>query len=182
MRLAIHSCVSRLCTAFVLFGLALIAQSRAAAASPPGDPLWQAELRAGYGIALGGAELEMSRRPTPVTVTAAVAIAINDTPRLFGYGGAVVETLDRSGAGAVAGVELQPRDGRRHLAGGGIAMLAPYTLYGATASAGLCMKPGWTVRLCGDLQMIAFFAGDDLGAGRTVTEFQFAVGVVFDGL
>jgi hypothetical protein len=174
--------VRRLCLAPVLIGLALIARAPRAAASPADDPLWQAELRAGYGIALGGAELEMSRRPTPVTLTAAVAIAVNETPRVLGYGGAVIETMDRTGAGAVFGVELQPRDSRLHLAGGGIAMLAPYTLFGATASAGLCMKPGHTARLCADLQLIAFFAGDDLGTNRAVTEFQLALGVVFDGI
>lgn len=182
MQLATPGSVRRLRSAFVLCSLALIAQAPPALASPADEPLWQAELRAGYGIALGGAELEMSRRPTPVTLTASVAVAINDSPPLFGYGGAVIETLDRNGAGAVGGVEIQPRGSRLHLAGGGIAMIAPYTLYGATANAGLCMKPGHTARLCGDLQMIAFFAGDDLGTNRTVTEFQFAVGVVFDGM
>src|SRR5204863_6501627 len=101
--------------------------------------LWQAEIHAGYGLAVSGSGAAMSRRPTPLTITAVVAFAVEADPPLAGYAGLVVETLDRNAAGAVFGVKLSPHGSHLHLARGGIAVLAPYTLWGATASGGACV-------------------------------------------
>jgi hypothetical protein len=146
------------------------------------DPLWQAEIHAGYGLAFSGSGDTMSQRPTPLTITAIAAFAVNADPPLAGYGGLVVEAFDRNAAGVVAGVELSPRGSHLRLAGGGIALVAPYTLWGATASAGACAHAVRGIALCGDFQLTAFVAGSDLGDGRTVTQGQLVAGVVFDAL
>jgi hypothetical protein len=164
------------------FALVVVLATAAPARHAPADPLWQAEIHAGYGLALSGASDQMSRRPTPLTITAIAAFAVNADPPLAGYGGMVVETLDRNAAGVVAGVELSPRGSHLHLAGGGIALVAPYTLWGATASAGACAHAAHGIALCGDLQLTAFVAGSDLGDGRSVTQGQLVAGMVFDAL
>jgi hypothetical protein len=146
------------------------------------DPLWQAEIHAGYGVAGAGSGQQLSVRPTPFTITAIAAFAFNADPPLMGYGGLVVETLDRNAAGVVFGVELSPHGSPLHLAGGGIALVAPYTLWGATASAGVCLHAVRSIGLCGDLQLTAFIAGSDLADDRTVTQAQLVAGLVFDAL
>jgi hypothetical protein len=167
-------------THFVLAGLLALAPLAARPAPAAADPLWQAEIHAGYGLALSGSSPQMSRRPTPLTITAIAAFAVNADPPLAGYGGLVVETLDRNAAGVVAGVELSPRGSHLHLNGGGIALVAPYTLWGATASAGACMHAASKIRLCADLQLTAYVGGSDLGEGHSVTQGQLVGGVVFD--
>lgn len=167
-----------------LLPIALIPAIALPAAPSPAaaQPLWQAEVHAAYGLALSGGGDTMSRRPTPLTFTALAAFAFDEDPPLAGYGGLVIETLDRNAAGAAFGVELWPRDSRFHLAGGGVAIVAPYTLLGATASGGVCMRAGRGIGLCGDLQLTAFVAGSDLADGRTVTQAQLVAGLVFDAL
>jgi hypothetical protein len=144
------------------------------------DPLWQAELRASYGIEVGGSGAQMSRRPTPLSLAAIAAFAFNEEPPLAGYGGLVVETLDRSAVGTLFGIQLTPHDSHLRLSGGGTVLVAPYTLWGATASAGVCVQATAHVGLCGDLQLTAFVAGSDLPDGHTVAQGQLVVGMVFD--
>ncbi|HEX3765001.1 MAG TPA: hypothetical protein VHW23_40175 [Kofleriaceae bacterium] len=178
-----HS-ASRLVFRALRLGLPLLlwCAARSAVASPADQPLWQVELHAGYGLAVGGNGDQMSRRPTPLTLTAIAAIAVNDDPPLAGYGGLVVETLDRNAAGLVFGVELHPHGSRLHLSGGGEYVVAPYTLWGATASGGACFHTARTVALCGDLQLTAFITGSDLPDGATATQVQLVLGMVFDAL
>lgn len=161
---------------------ALAAWIAPASASPADESLWQLEVRAGYGLALGGSGEAMSRRLTPLTLSADIAVAVMDEPRLAGYGGLVVETLDRNAAGAVFGVELHPHHSRLHLAGGGTWLVAPYTLYGPTATAGACFHASPGIGVCTDLQITAFIGGSDLPDGTTVTQAQLALGLVFDAL
>jgi hypothetical protein len=156
--------------------------ARSATASPDATPLWQLELHAGYGLTLGGSGTQSRWRTTPLTVTAIAAVAVVDDPALAGYGGLVVETFDRNAAGAVFGVELHPHGSRLHLAGGGTYMVAPYTLWGATASGGACFHTAPVVALCGDLQLTAFVGGSDLPDGVTATQVQLVLGMVFDAL
>ena len=151
-------------------------------AGAPLDPLWQAELHLGYGLAMSGSGTAMSTRDTPLTVTALVGFAINDEPPLFGYGGLVAELLDRTAIGGVFGVKYAPRGSPLHLAGGGSVLLAPDSLLGATASAGLCRRQHPGIGLCGDIQLTAYFAGGDLAPGRPVTQIQLVLGAVFDVL
>jgi len=146
------------------------------------DPLVQVELHAGYGLAISGSGDEMSRRPTPLTITALTAIGVSVDPPLAGYGGLVIETLDRSAAGTAFGVLLQPHGSHLRFSAGALYMFAPATLWGVTASLGACAHASQAVALCGDLQLTAFVDGDDLPAGRTVTQGQAVVGLVFDAL
>jgi hypothetical protein len=152
-----------------------------AAASPArADALAEAELRVGYGLAISGSGDALGRRASPLTVIALVAIALREDPPLAGFGGLVVETLDRSAIGATGGVRLAL--GRARFAGGGTAILAPATLWGATARGGACHAVASRVRACGDLELTAFFAGSDLAERRTITQVQAVLGVVFDAL
>ena len=151
-----------------------------ASAAPDSLPLWQAEVRAGYGLAMGGSGIRMSRRATPLSLAAIGAFAFNEEPLLYGYGGLIVETLDRNAAGAVFGVRFSPKDSRLRLSGGGTWMVAPSMLFGATASAGACVRWKPRIGLCGDVQLTAFFAGGDLADGRAITQVQLVVGMVFD--
>jgi len=160
---------------------ALVAASLGAIAAPAAaEPLWLAEISAGYGLAMSGKGVQMSRRPTPLTLTVTAACAFDEDPPLWGYGGLVVETLDRNAIGAAVGVRLTPHGSHLRVSGGGSVLIAPYTLWGATASAGACAHATRVVGLCGDVQLTAYFAGSDLAEGRTVTQAQLVLGLVFD--
>jgi hypothetical protein len=143
------------------------------------DPLWDAELRAGYGVATGGSGMTTTRK-TPLTITALTHIAVNEDPPLAGYGGVTVETLDRNSVGAVFGVKLAVGEHIR-LAGGGTYIIAPYDLWGATASGGACTRAATTLSVCGDLQLTSYFAGSDLANNHAVTQIQLVLGMVLDG-
>ena len=143
------------------------------------DPLWDAELRLGYGLAMASGDGMTGARDAPLTVEADVAIAIQDEPKLFGYGGLVVETLDRSAIGGTGGVQLAA--GALRVRGGGISIFAPYSLWGAQVSGGTCMRLSKSVHGCGDLQLTEYFAGTDLVPGHAVTQVQLVFGVVIDG-
>jgi hypothetical protein len=157
---------------------ALLGSSRPSAA----EPLWQAEVRAGYGLAVSGNGTQMSTRATPLTVSAIAAFAFNEDPPLAGYGGLTVEMVDRSSVGTVFGVILRPHDSRLRLSAGGVYIMAPYTLWGMTASAGLCFHIASRTGLCADAQLTAYIAGSDLADGRTSTAGQGLLGLVFDAL
>jgi hypothetical protein len=165
--------VRRVATALLVLGIAAPAAA---------EPLWQAEVRAGLGIAAGGTGIAMSRRPSPFTLAAVAVFAFNEDPPLAGYGGLMVEMLDRNAVGTVFGVQLTPHGSHLRLSGGGTWLVAPYTLWGATASAGACTHVTARVGVCGDLQLTAFFAGSDLADGHTITQGQFVAAMVFDAL
>jgi hypothetical protein len=158
--------------------VAALGSSRPSAA----EPLWQAEIRAGFGVAVSGNGTQMSTRTTPLTVAAIAAFAFNEDPPLAGYGGFTVEMVDRSSVGTVFGVTLRPHDSHLRLSGGGVYIVAPYTLWGVTASAGLCFHITSRTGLCADAQLTAYFAGSDLADGRTSTAGQGLLGLVFDAL
>mgnify|MGYP000340728048 CR=1 FL=1 len=98
-------------------GPALLA-SLAIAPPAAAEPLYQADLQLGYGLAMSGSGTGRSRRASPLTITATAAIALDDAPPLLGYGGMVVEALDRNAVGVAAGVRVRPTGGRLRLAGG----------------------------------------------------------------
>lgn len=137
-----------------------------------------AEVRAGYGVAIGGGAGRASVRGSPLVLAARVAIAIRDEPRLSGYGGLVLETLDRTGAGGEAGLQLEP-SARARLRVGAIAMVAPYQLWGGALGGGRCTRPGG-VRLCLDLDADVFVGGSDLPAGGAAFQLVVALGIGFD--
>ena len=146
------------------------------------DPLWDAEVRLGYGVAVGGGGGMSSTRPTPLSLAAIGSMLVNEEPALSGYGGVVVETLDRNSIGMLAGVKLAPDGSHLRLMGGGTWVFAPLTLWGATASGGGCGHVSHGMGMCGDLLITSYFAGTDLVKGRTVTQVQLAVSMVFDAL
>lgn len=146
------------------------------------DPLWDAELRLGYGVALGGGGEMTTTRPTPLTVSALGSFLLREDPALSAYGGLVVETLDRNSVGGLAGFKLRPGHGNVRLMAGGEALSRPKTLWGASAGAGYCGHASTGVAMCGDVMLTSFFFGTDLAPGHTVTQFQLQLGVVFDAL
>ena len=144
------------------------------------QPMWEAELRAGYGLSMG-TETDMSsaRRTTPVTLAATGAIAINDDPELATYGGVVVETVARNTFGVTGGLKMPVPGTRLRLAAGAVWIYAPETRWGATASVGTC-RMRKAIALCGDLQLASYFAGSAIADGHTVTQLQLVFGVAFD--
>ncbi len=151
-----------------------------ASAEARAESLWEAEVRAGYGVALAGGHGMETARSSPLTLAATGAMAINDEPLLYGFGGFTVETVDRNTIGALGGIRLQSAKSPLRLAGGATYIFAPKTLWGAFASGGACHRTGATMKVCGDLMMTTYFEGTDLPTGHMVTEGQLVLGVVFD--
>lgn len=162
-------------TLILLTGLLVVASGTARAES-----LWDGELRLGYGVALGGGPGMTTTRVSPLTIAGIASIAIEEEPRLDGYGGVIIETLDRTSIGSLFGIKLSPRDTPLRFTAGGTYVFAPFTLWGATASAGVCHRVGRAVQLCGDLQLTAYFAGTDLPDDHAVTQGQLTLGLVID--
>jgi hypothetical protein len=148
--------------------------------SAAAEPLGEAEVRFGYGLALAKRGEMSSRRATPLTITATGSVRTSYDPPLAVYGGLIVETIDRTSVGGVAGIRLQPEGAAWRLAAGGVAIVAPATLFGPSASAGLCMRSSKSTRLCADGQLTAYLGGDDLAEGQVVTHVQLVGSVVVD--
>ena len=144
----------------------------------PEPALVTAEVRAGYGIAAGGGAGRASVRSSPLVLAARVAVAIRDQPRMSGYGGLVLETLDRTGVGGEAGLVLEPSL-RTRLRAGAIAMVAPYKLWGGALGGGRCTRPGGT-RYCLDVDADVFVGGSDLPKGGAAFQLVVALGIGFD--
>jgi hypothetical protein len=173
MRLAVMRCVRSLAIAPLLV---LVAHT--AAADPP--PLYEAELRLGYGVAVEAGADMMATRPSPLTIAATGSIAVSAEPQVAAYAGLVAETLHHRSVGATAGARLTSPQLPIRLAAGGVWMFAPYTLWGLQGSAGACMRGGVGVGLCADLQLTAYVAGTDLAPDETITQVQGVIGLVFD--
>ena len=154
----------------LVYALSALAAAVGGLGSSAADPLWQAEVRAGYGIAVGGGGAQMSARPSPLTLAGTVAFAFNEDPPLAGYGGLAVETLDRNAVGSVFGVQLWPHDSHLRLAAGGIYLFAPYTLWGATASIGLCFQLTLQTRPCHEWEAVFNKIGVPAGCVLTVPQ------------
>ncbi|MCX5745820.1 MAG: hypothetical protein NT062_25370 [Proteobacteria bacterium] len=148
------------------------------AASARADSLWDAELRFGYGVSVGGSQGMTTTRASPLTIAAMASYAFEQEPPLSTYGGLTIETLDRTSIGAVAGIKLA--SGPLRLAAGGAWIFAPATLWGATGSIGTCKRVAKTIQACGDVQLATYFAGTDLPHGAAVTVIQLAMGLVID--
>lgn len=141
--------------------------------------LWEAELRLGYGVSMTGGDEMSSTSTTPLDVSAILAIAIREEPRVYAFGGIVAETLERTGVGVVAGVRLAPGSGAIRVAAGGTWIAAPATLWGAMGSAGVCLRGA--LGLCLDAELTSYFAGTAIGPDQTITQVQLVAGLVFDG-
>jgi hypothetical protein len=155
--------------------LLLLASTAAAHAEPA---LATAEVRLGYGLATGGGAGRAAMRTSPLMLTFGGAIAIRDQPRTSGYVDVVIETLDRTGAGGEAGLMLTPSDKVR-LRAGAIAIVRPYTLWGAALGGSVC-RPFAGVRACGDVSADIFVGGTDLPAKTAVVQVLAGLSVVID--
>ncbi|HET9991980.1 MAG TPA: hypothetical protein VFQ65_25800 [Kofleriaceae bacterium] len=151
----------------------------ASAHADPAPPLWDAELRLGYGLQVSSGDGMTAPRAAPLTVEGLAAFALQDDPLVYAYAGGVVETLDRSAIGASGGVQIE--SGPMRLRGGAVYFFAPYTLFGATASGGGCHRVAKTMRACADVALTEYFAGTDLVQGHAATQVQLVLGMVFDG-
>lgn len=158
----------------------LLTLAAASTASAQPQPLYSAEIDAGYGLSMG-TETDMSsaRRTTPLTLTATGSLAISDEPEVAAYGGIAVETVARNTFGFTGGVRLAVPGMPIRLAAGGTWVYAPATRWGATASAGTC-RVKKALALCGDVQLTAFVAGDAIDKGHTITQLQLVLGMAFD--
>ncbi len=142
-------------------------------------PLWDAELRLGYGFEMIGGDNMTAAHSAPMTIEGIGAYAINDDPWLYGYGGFVIEAVDRNSIGGTAGLQLGAGTLRARL--GGVYLFAPLSLYGMNASGGICHRMTASIKACGDLAITEYFAGKDLADGHAVTQVQLVLGMVIDG-
>ncbi len=154
----------------------LLLLSVAPASAEPG--LATAEVRLAYGLAAGGGSGRATVRGSPLVLTAAAALAVRDQPRISAHAGLLVETLDRTGAGGEAGLTLTPRDDVR-LRAGVVAVVTPYTIWGAAAGGGSC-RPLAGSRICVDLTANVLVGGTDLPSGSAVLQLLVGLGVIFD--
>lgn len=150
------------------------------AAPAAAQPLWEAELRVGYGVSMGKpTEMADSHRTTPLTLEATGAIAINDEPAVSTYGGIIVETVQENSFGFVGGIKLRVPEMPVRLSAGAVWAYAPATKWGVSASGGMCKESG-ALSMCADLQLTNYFAGDAIDDGHTVTQVQIVLGLGFD--
>jgi len=150
------------------------------AAKDKDPPLTSLEARVGYGIAFGGGAGGSVQRYSPLTITALVDHAIIVEPWTSFFGGVVVEGHGRGNAGVILGARVRPGRGRVRIAGGGIGMLVPATLFGPLASVGLCLPMLGALNVCGDGELALFVSGNDLPEDRIAGQAQFVLGVSFD--
>jgi len=115
----------------------------------------------------------------PLTIAAIATVPTNVEPPLAAFGGLVIEALDRTAAGATAGMRLSPGETFRFSLGG-TWIASPYTLWGANVSGGACKRLGTGVSVCADVQLTTYIAGTDLPDHRAVTQIQLVGGVRFD--
>jgi hypothetical protein len=143
------------------------------------EPLWDAELRLGYGFEMVGGDNMTATHSAPMTIEGIAAYAVNDDPWLYGYGGFLLETMDRNSIGSTGGIQLASGALRARI--GGVYIFAPLSLYGANASTGVCKRMTRNLKACGDLSITEYFAGKDLAEGHAVTQVQLVLGMVIDG-
>jgi hypothetical protein len=161
------------------------ATATAARADQSGDsdsdpPLTSLEARVGYGLAFGGGSGTSSQRPSGVTITALVDHAVVVEPWTSIFGGVVAEGYGRGSAGMVVGARVRPARGRIRIAGGGVALLVPASLYGPLASVGGCLPVESSLHLCVDVEATLFVAGTDLPEERIAGQAQLVLGIAFD--
>lgn len=146
------------------------------------DPLWDAQVRAGYGVAVDAQHgAASSTTPSPLSLEVLGTIAVNEDPPVSVMGGMVAETMRRGDVGVMGGVELKPKGTPFRFDAGGSWIYAPKTLWGAKASAGACKKVSPTLGMCGDVELTVYLAGDGLAMGHEITQVQFQLGFTIGG-
>lgn len=163
----------------LLFPIIASAEPRSQSETFEPEPMWELELQLGYGAARRGTAKMAETKPGPLSFAALGAVAINEEPHAFAYGGLVGEAKERTGVGVTAGGRIELRELPIRLSGGGVWMFAPDTLWGAQAAAGSCL--GGSIAICGDVALTAYFAGTGLPADETEVQLQFVLGFVARG-
>lgn len=164
-----------------LFVVIVVAAATSPAWADRERPIALVEARVAGGVATGGGSGISVFRRAPMSATITGDYATQVEPWTSVYGGMWLELDARAGLGAVGGARIRPGDGKWRLSAGGAALLIPYTLYGGTASIGRCGYPvGGRSFVCVDAEVGAFFAGDDLPAGRMAGHVLLGLGVGFD--
>jgi hypothetical protein len=146
----------------------------------PREPLWEAELQLGYGMSQRSSAEMTDTGLGPMSFAAIGAVAVNQEPSVFAFGGLVGEAIGRTAVGVTSGVRMTLPELPIRFGGGGVWMVAPRTLWGATASAGACLGKG-KLGLCGDVQLTAYFAGTALPKDELELQVGLVVGVVARG-
>jgi hypothetical protein len=163
---------------------ALLCVAAAAPARADGDKpaLWTIEARAGGGIALGGGQGPLVWKGAPFNLGGVGEFAIITQPWTSIYVSGQVEVIRTASFAAAAGVRVRPwRDMVRF--GAGVAtVIAPATLLGVQATGGNCwkLKPKPAIRVCGDVEIDAFFFGGDLPPSRIAAQLKLQAGIAFD--
>ncbi|MFN0251430.1 MAG: hypothetical protein ACKV2T_31430 [Kofleriaceae bacterium] len=146
----------------------------------PSHPLWEAELQLGYGFTQTSST-EMSHTAIgPLLFSALGAVAINEEPYVYAVGGLVGEAIDRTAIGVTAGARLMIPNTPVRVTGMGVWMVAPKTLWGATAAGGACFGKG-TLAICGDVQVTAYVAGTALPKDELELQVALVLGVAARG-
>lgn len=143
-------------------------------------PLWEAELQLGYGITQTSSQETSHTAKGPLLFSALAAVAINEEPYAYVVGGLVGEAIDRSAIGVTAGARLIVPNTPVRVTGTGVWMVAPKTLWGASAAGGACWGKG-TLALCGDVQVTAYVAGTALPKDELELQVAFVLGVAARG-
>ena len=158
------------------------AEPAAHKAQPAHDahPLWEAELQLGYGVTQTSSEEMSHTAKGPLLFAALGAVAVTEDPHVYAVGGLVGEAIDRTAIGVTAGARLVIPHTPMRVTGGGVWMVAPKTLWGATASAGACWGKG-KLGLCGDVAVTAYVAGTALPADELELQVGFVLGVAARG-
>ncbi len=143
-------------------------------------PLWEAEVKIGYGITQATEEGMSHTHKGPLLFSALGAVAVNDDPHVYAVGGLVGQAMDRTSIGVSAGARLVVPGTPVRLTGQGVWMVAPKTLWGATASGGACVGKG-SLGLCADVAVTAYVAGTALPKDELELQVAFLLGVVARG-
>src|SRR5688572_3612115 len=152
---------------------AIAASIAARAQAVRAEPMGVVELRGGGGMSIGGGAGEASLKIAPVYAGAYVSVATIAQPWTWIRGGVFIETRDRSAVGAQVGPRIAL--GRWVTGASATAVIAPFTLYGASAQ--LARRFGKNTAIVPGLDFNVFPFGSDLPEGKVVSELLLTVGV-----
>ncbi len=135
------------------------------------------EARVAGGLTTGGGHGQAAWRASPTYVGAYARAAIQASPWTWLRGGVVLELGDRAAVGGALGVQILV-DGWS-VGGGGVALVAPYTLYGAAGALQRRVTIGGT-HVAPGAELLVFADGDDLPGGTVVAQLLVSVGIEID--
>lgn len=146
------------------------------------QPLFAVETRMGGGAMIGSGRGESVFRPSRMTLGVLAEVALRQDPWVTGYGELLMEALHTVGLGLRAGARIYPKMPSIRVTLGAAAIVAPSTLWGASAAVGYCYRTKKRFRTCFDVDAIFYFAGNDLPKQRMATQLQGQISMGFDAL